>query len=169
MVGWVGFRFRSCLNNRPVRPWSVVCWKLIQRLYSVSKQAAEVCTFVLYCLLTAGLIWADPQTLLSRTTSRVHQGLGTTHESTHYSWKYTLLWELPCLCADRKMVSTHLPLAWTHSSALEEQKLLSLLEDLAKMFQPHWGSEGTGYTAMTNTSSSYWPQLMEHAPAEGLY
>lgn len=60
---------------------SVVCWKLIQLLYSVSKQAAEVCTFVLYCLLTAGLIWADPQTLLSRTTSRVHQGLGTTHES----------------------------------------------------------------------------------------
>lgn len=39
--------------------------------------------------------------------------------------------------ADRKVVSTHLPLAWTHSSPLEEQKLLSLLEDLAKMFQPH--------------------------------
>uniref|UniRef100_A0A3Q3W705 Uncharacterized protein n=1 Tax=Mola mola TaxID=94237 RepID=A0A3Q3W705_MOLML len=38
---------------------------------------------------------------------------------------------------DRKMVSTHLPLAWTHSSPLEEQNLLSLLEDLAKMFQPH--------------------------------
>ncbi|TMS07172.1 Dehydrogenase/reductase SDR family member 12 [Larimichthys crocea] len=38
---------------------------------------------------------------------------------------------------DRKMVSAHLPLAWTHSSALEEQKLLSLLEDLAKTFQPH--------------------------------
>ncbi|XP_049432916.1 DHRS-12_like_SDR_c-like domain-containing protein [Epinephelus fuscoguttatus] len=38
---------------------------------------------------------------------------------------------------DRKMVSTHLPLAWTHSSALEEQKLMSLLEDLAKTFQPH--------------------------------
>uniref|UniRef100_A0A674MNZ9 Dehydrogenase/reductase 12-like a n=1 Tax=Takifugu rubripes TaxID=31033 RepID=A0A674MNZ9_TAKRU len=37
---------------------------------------------------------------------------------------------------DRKMVPTHLPLAWTHSSALEEQKLLSLLEDLAKTFQP---------------------------------
>uniref|UniRef100_A0A674NS99 Dehydrogenase/reductase 12-like a n=1 Tax=Takifugu rubripes TaxID=31033 RepID=A0A674NS99_TAKRU len=42
-----------------------------------------------------------------------------------------------CLCTDRKMVPTHLPLAWTHSSALEEQKLLSLLEDLAKTFQPH--------------------------------
>lgn len=42
-----------------------------------------------------------------------------------------------CLCADRRMVPTHLPLAWTHSSALEEQKLLSVLEDLAKAFQPH--------------------------------
>lgn len=41
------------------------------------------------------------------------------------------------VCSDRKMVPTHLPLAWTHSSALEEQKLLSLLEDLAKTFQPH--------------------------------
>ncbi|XP_075330147.1 DHRS-12_like_SDR_c-like domain-containing protein isoform X2 [Odontesthes bonariensis] len=38
---------------------------------------------------------------------------------------------------DRKMVSTHLPLAWTHSSPLEEQKFMSLLEDLAKTFQPH--------------------------------
>ncbi|KAF7646909.1 hypothetical protein LDENG_00180580 [Lucifuga dentata] len=38
---------------------------------------------------------------------------------------------------DRKMVSTHLPLAWTHSSSLEEQKLMSLLEELAKTFQPH--------------------------------
>lgn len=42
-----------------------------------------------------------------------------------------------CLCTDRKLVPTHLPLAWTHSSALEEQKLLSVLEDLAKTFQPH--------------------------------
>lgn len=42
-----------------------------------------------------------------------------------------------CLRTDRKMVPTHLPLAWTHSSALEEQKLLSVLEDLAKTFQPH--------------------------------
>lgn len=42
-----------------------------------------------------------------------------------------------CICADRKIVSTHLPLAWTHSSPLEEQKLMSLLEDLAKTFQPH--------------------------------
>ncbi|XP_042073751.1 dehydrogenase/reductase SDR family member 12-like isoform X2 [Haplochromis burtoni] len=38
---------------------------------------------------------------------------------------------------DRKMVSTHLPLAWTHSSPLEEQKLMSVLEDLAKTFQSH--------------------------------
>ncbi|KAM9800963.1 DHRS-12_like_SDR_c-like domain-containing protein [Neosynchiropus ocellatus] len=38
---------------------------------------------------------------------------------------------------DRRMVSTHLPLAWTHSSPLEEQKLMSLLDDLAKMFQPN--------------------------------
>lgn len=41
------------------------------------------------------------------------------------------------VCTDRKMAATHLPLAWTHSSALEEQKLLSLLEDLAKTFQPN--------------------------------
>ncbi|XP_063762814.1 DHRS-12_like_SDR_c-like domain-containing protein isoform X2 [Eleginops maclovinus] len=38
---------------------------------------------------------------------------------------------------DRRMVPAHLPLAWTHSSALEEQKLVSLLEDMAKTFQPH--------------------------------
>ncbi|XP_061774837.1 DHRS-12_like_SDR_c-like domain-containing protein isoform X1 [Nerophis ophidion] len=38
---------------------------------------------------------------------------------------------------DRTMVATHLPLAWTHSSPLEEQKLISALDDLAKMFQPH--------------------------------
>ncbi|XP_012718641.2 DHRS-12_like_SDR_c-like domain-containing protein isoform X2 [Fundulus heteroclitus] len=38
---------------------------------------------------------------------------------------------------DRKVVSAHLPLAWTHSSPLEEQKLMLLLEDLAKTFQPH--------------------------------
>uniref|UniRef100_A0A3Q2Y659 Dehydrogenase/reductase 12-like a n=1 Tax=Hippocampus comes TaxID=109280 RepID=A0A3Q2Y659_HIPCM len=38
---------------------------------------------------------------------------------------------------DRRMVGTHLPLAWTHSSPLEEQKLISALDDLAKMFQPH--------------------------------
>lgn len=42
-----------------------------------------------------------------------------------------------CVFTDRKMVSTHLPLAWTHSSLLEEQKLISVLEDLAKTFQPH--------------------------------
>ncbi|KAG7237196.1 hypothetical protein INR49_032694 [Caranx melampygus] len=38
---------------------------------------------------------------------------------------------------DRRMVSTHLPLAWTHSSALEQQKLMSLLDDLAKAHQAH--------------------------------
>ncbi|KAK5928923.1 hypothetical protein CgunFtcFv8_010201 [Champsocephalus gunnari] len=38
---------------------------------------------------------------------------------------------------DRKTVSAHLPLAWTRCSALEEQKLVSLLEDMAKTFQPH--------------------------------
>ncbi|XP_037124374.1 DHRS-12_like_SDR_c-like domain-containing protein [Syngnathus acus] len=38
---------------------------------------------------------------------------------------------------DRRMVATHLPLAWTHSCPLEEQKLISALDDLAKMFQPH--------------------------------
>ncbi|CAB1450703.1 unnamed protein product [Pleuronectes platessa] len=38
---------------------------------------------------------------------------------------------------DRKMVPTHLPLAWSHSSPQEELKLMSLLEDLAKTFQPH--------------------------------
>uniref|UniRef100_A0A3Q3FTM3 Dehydrogenase/reductase 12-like a n=1 Tax=Labrus bergylta TaxID=56723 RepID=A0A3Q3FTM3_9LABR len=38
---------------------------------------------------------------------------------------------------DRKIVSAHLPLAWTRNSPLEEQKLMSLLEDLAKTFQPH--------------------------------
>ncbi|XP_056297741.1 DHRS-12_like_SDR_c-like domain-containing protein [Pseudoliparis swirei] len=38
---------------------------------------------------------------------------------------------------DRKPASAHLPLAWTRSSALEEQKLMLLLEDLAKTFQPN--------------------------------
>ncbi|XP_073779345.1 DHRS-12_like_SDR_c-like domain-containing protein isoform X2 [Danio rerio] len=38
---------------------------------------------------------------------------------------------------DRKMVSAHLPLAWTHSSQLEDQKFMSVMEDLAKGFQPH--------------------------------
>uniref|UniRef100_A0A8C5APP9 Dehydrogenase/reductase 12-like a n=1 Tax=Gadus morhua TaxID=8049 RepID=A0A8C5APP9_GADMO len=38
---------------------------------------------------------------------------------------------------DRKMVSAHLPLAWTRSSSLEEQKFMSSLEDLAKSHQPH--------------------------------
>ena len=39
--------------------------------------------------------------------------------------------------SDRKMVSAHLPLAWTRSSSLEEQKFMSSLEDLAKSHQPH--------------------------------
>ncbi|XP_034403993.1 DHRS-12_like_SDR_c-like domain-containing protein [Cyclopterus lumpus] len=38
---------------------------------------------------------------------------------------------------DRKTASAHLPLAWTRSSAVEEQKLMSQLEDLAKTFQPN--------------------------------
>ncbi|XP_055022970.1 DHRS-12_like_SDR_c-like domain-containing protein isoform X1 [Boleophthalmus pectinirostris] len=38
---------------------------------------------------------------------------------------------------DRAMVPAHLPLAWTHSSPLEEQKLVALLDDMAKTFQPH--------------------------------
>ncbi|CAL8337809.1 unnamed protein product [Boreogadus saida] len=38
---------------------------------------------------------------------------------------------------DRKMVSAHLPLAWTRSSSLEEQKFMFSLEDLAKSHQPH--------------------------------
>ncbi|XP_030634649.1 DHRS-12_like_SDR_c-like domain-containing protein [Chanos chanos] len=38
---------------------------------------------------------------------------------------------------DRRMVSPHLPLAWTHSSQLEDQKFMSIMEDLAKTFQPH--------------------------------
>uniref|UniRef100_A0A673WKF2 Dehydrogenase/reductase 12-like a n=1 Tax=Salmo trutta TaxID=8032 RepID=A0A673WKF2_SALTR len=38
---------------------------------------------------------------------------------------------------DRRMVSAHLPLAWTHSSQLEQQKFMSVMEDLAKTFQPH--------------------------------
>ncbi|XP_031429934.1 DHRS-12_like_SDR_c-like domain-containing protein isoform X2 [Clupea harengus] len=38
---------------------------------------------------------------------------------------------------DRRMVSAHLPLAWTRSSSLEDQKFMSVMEDLAKNFQPH--------------------------------
>ncbi|XP_062408369.1 DHRS-12_like_SDR_c-like domain-containing protein isoform X1 [Sardina pilchardus] len=38
---------------------------------------------------------------------------------------------------DRTMVPAHLPLAWTHSSSLEDQKFMSVMEDLAKKFQPH--------------------------------
>ncbi|XP_072315145.1 dehydrogenase/reductase SDR family member 12-like [Eucyclogobius newberryi] len=38
---------------------------------------------------------------------------------------------------DRVMVPAHLPLAWTRSSTLEEHKLVALLDDMAKTFQPH--------------------------------
>ncbi|XP_066509086.1 DHRS-12_like_SDR_c-like domain-containing protein isoform X1 [Hoplias malabaricus] len=38
---------------------------------------------------------------------------------------------------DRKVVAAHLPLAWTHSSQLEDQKFMSVMEDIAKSFQPH--------------------------------
>ncbi|KAG9348299.1 hypothetical protein JZ751_002034 [Albula glossodonta] len=38
---------------------------------------------------------------------------------------------------DRRMVSAHLPLAWTHSPADREQKFMVLLEEMAKSFQPH--------------------------------
>uniref|UniRef100_A0A4W4GCT1 Flj13639 n=2 Tax=Electrophorus TaxID=8004 RepID=A0A4W4GCT1_ELEEL len=38
---------------------------------------------------------------------------------------------------DRKMVGAHLPLAWTHSSQLEDQKFMSVMEEIAKSFQPH--------------------------------
>lgn len=38
---------------------------------------------------------------------------------------------------DRRMVSAHLPLAWTRSSQLEDQKFMSIMEELAKTFQPH--------------------------------
>lgn len=63
------------------------------------------------------------------------------------------------VCTDRNMVSTHLPLAWTHSSPLEEQKLMSVLEDLAKTFQPHWDSRDWLAVHHTNTIRSYWPRL----------
>ncbi|TSZ12222.1 Dehydrogenase/reductase SDR family member 12 [Bagarius yarrelli] len=38
---------------------------------------------------------------------------------------------------DRRMVSAHLPLAWTHSSQLEDEKFMSVMEEIAKSFQPH--------------------------------
>ncbi|XP_062873056.1 DHRS-12_like_SDR_c-like domain-containing protein [Trichomycterus rosablanca] len=38
---------------------------------------------------------------------------------------------------DRKIVSAHLPLAWTHSSQLEDQKFMSVMEEIAMSFQPH--------------------------------
>ncbi|XP_077340352.1 dehydrogenase/reductase SDR family member 12 [Lithobates pipiens] len=37
---------------------------------------------------------------------------------------------------DRKPVSTHLPLAWTHSSADDEEKFLQILQDMALKFAP---------------------------------
>lgn len=39
---------------------------------------------------------------------------------------------------DRRMVLAHLPLAWTHSSQLEDEKFMSVMEEIAKGFQPHW-------------------------------
>ncbi|XP_076833528.1 DHRS-12_like_SDR_c-like domain-containing protein [Brachyhypopomus gauderio] len=38
---------------------------------------------------------------------------------------------------DRKTTAPHLPLAWTHSSQLEDQKFMSIMEEIAKSFQPH--------------------------------
>ncbi|XP_036414221.1 DHRS-12_like_SDR_c-like domain-containing protein [Colossoma macropomum] len=38
---------------------------------------------------------------------------------------------------DRKMVAAHLPLAWTHSSQTEDQKFMSVMEEIGKSFQPH--------------------------------
>ncbi|KAL6471813.1 hypothetical protein MHYP_G00204630 [Metynnis hypsauchen] len=41
------------------------------------------------------------------------------------------------LFQDRKMVAAHLPLAWTHSSQTEDQKFMSVMEEIGKSFQPH--------------------------------
>uniref|UniRef100_A0A8C9SV97 Dehydrogenase/reductase 12-like a n=1 Tax=Scleropages formosus TaxID=113540 RepID=A0A8C9SV97_SCLFO len=38
---------------------------------------------------------------------------------------------------DRKMIPTHLPLAWTHSSLEQKERFMTLLEELAKASQPH--------------------------------
>ncbi|XP_064159419.1 DHRS-12_like_SDR_c-like domain-containing protein [Anguilla rostrata] len=38
---------------------------------------------------------------------------------------------------DRRMVSAHLPLAWTRSPQDREQKFMVLLEEIGKTFQPH--------------------------------
>ncbi|KAL4647159.1 dehydrogenase/reductase SDR family member 12-like isoform X1 [Arapaima gigas] len=38
---------------------------------------------------------------------------------------------------DRKIIPTHLPLAWTHSSLEQKERFMSLLEELGKAFQPH--------------------------------
>ncbi|XP_023700006.1 DHRS-12_like_SDR_c-like domain-containing protein isoform X2 [Paramormyrops kingsleyae] len=38
---------------------------------------------------------------------------------------------------DRKVIPTHLPLAWTHSSLEQKERFMTLLEELAKSFQPH--------------------------------
>lgn len=38
---------------------------------------------------------------------------------------------------DRRMVSAHLPLAWTHSSQLEDEKFMSVMDEIAKGFQTH--------------------------------
>ncbi|KAJ8368399.1 hypothetical protein SKAU_G00084270 [Synaphobranchus kaupii] len=38
---------------------------------------------------------------------------------------------------DRRMISSHLPLAWTRSPQDRDQKFMVLLEEMAKTFQPH--------------------------------
>ncbi len=91
--------------------------------------------FSLFCPLNSDHIRADPCRIFIEI---LHHHHSHSSEVLHKSYMFFLTHTpFMCLCSDRKMVSTHLPLAWTHSSPLEEQKLLSLLEDLAKMFQPH--------------------------------
>ena len=41
-----------------------------------------------------------------------------------------------CCGADRKAVSTHLPLAWTKSSPQECKQLIEMLEEMSKPFAP---------------------------------
>lgn len=103
-----------------------------------------------FSLKAAGLVFAHVWTLLSiKRGAYQSQPSNTSKKQTQSPTcrclttalgsidERTLLMTLSVWHADRKVVSTHLPLAWTHSSPLEEQKLVSLLEDLAKMFQPH--------------------------------
>lgn len=155
----------------PVLELSVsVCWILIQ-LWDFSLKAA-------------GLVFARIWTLLP-VKNRAYQSRPS-NTSKKQTQSHTCAWvnkwthssdNTFCLHADRKVVSTHLPLAWTHSSPLEEQKLVSLLEDLAKMFQPHWRQQEWLFnqsSGETNTICSHWREaglstvLTEHASAEGL-